>query len=95
LWDVVDRAGAEFMKQFYFALASGQSHAEALVSAKRQFLHSRLPWSHPRYWAGYVLSGDGGGRLPRVVPWSVLMGAPLLGALAASAAFRASRRRGS
>jgi hypothetical protein len=30
-----------------------------------------------------------------VVPWSVLMGAPLLGALAASAAFRASRRRGS
>ena len=51
-WDVVDRASAEFMKQFYFALAQGQSEASALREAKRQFLHSRLPWSHPRYWAG-------------------------------------------
>src|SRR6185503_10029288 len=55
LGDVVDRASAEFMKQFYFALARGQSEASALRDAKRQFLHSQLPWSHPRYWAPYVL----------------------------------------
>ena len=41
-WDVADRAGAEFMKQFYFALASGQSEASALRQAKLQFLHSHL-----------------------------------------------------
>ena len=73
-WDVVDRASAEFMKQFYFALARGQSEASALRQAKLQFLHSQLAWSHPRYWAGYVLNGDGRERLPRVVPWSALAG---------------------
>jgi tetratricopeptide (TPR) repeat protein len=91
LWDVVDRASAEFMKQFYFALARGQSEASALREAKRHFLHSRLPWSHPRYWAGYVLSGDGGGRLPRVVPWSAIGGALALAA-AGAAAYRLGGR---
>ena len=85
-WDVVDRASAEFMKQFYFALARGQSEASALRQAKLQFLHSQLAWSHPRYWAGYVLNGDGRERLPRVVPWSALAGALL--------AERARRRHG-
>jgi tetratricopeptide (TPR) repeat protein len=84
MWNVVDRASAEFMKQFYFALARGQSEASALRDAKLQFLHSQLPWSHPRYWAGYVLNGDGRERLPRVVPWSVVVGAVSLGALAAA-----------
>jgi hypothetical protein len=95
-WDVVDRASAEFMKQFYFALARGQSEASALRQAKLQFLHSQLPWSHPRYWAGYVLNGDGRERLPRVVPWSALVGALLLSALAfVLAAHRfITRRRG-
>ena len=59
MWDVVDRASVEFMKQFYFALARGESKASALRQAKLQFLHSELAWSHPRYWAGYVLNGDG------------------------------------
>jgi hypothetical protein len=80
-WDVVDRASAEFMKQFYFALARGQSEASALRRAKLQFLHSQLAWSHPRYWAGYVLSEDGRERLPRVVPWNALAGALLVSAL--------------
>jgi tetratricopeptide (TPR) repeat protein len=81
-WDVVDQAGAEFMKQFYFALAGGQPEASALRQAKLQFLRSRLAWSHPRYWAGYVLSGDGRERLPRVVSWSALVGGLLLCVLA-------------
>jgi len=42
LWDVVDRASAEFMKQFYFALAQGQSEASALRWAKLEVLHSQL-----------------------------------------------------
>jgi tetratricopeptide (TPR) repeat protein len=93
LWDVVDRAGAEFMKQFYFALARGDSAASALREAKRRFLRSELAWSHPRYWAGYVLSGDGRERLPRVVPWSALAGALALFALAAATAARRHLRR--
>jgi tetratricopeptide (TPR) repeat protein len=82
MWDVVDRPGSEFMKQFYFALARGDSAASALRYAKLQFLRSGLAWSHPRYWAGYVLNGDGGQRLPRVVPWAVVI-AVLLVAVAA------------
>jgi tetratricopeptide (TPR) repeat protein len=81
MWDVVDRASAEFMKQFYFALARGDAEASALRQAKLRFLRSQLVWSHPRYWAGYVLNGDGRARFPRVVPWSVVVGVPLLGAL--------------
>ena len=50
--------------------------------AKLQFLQSRLAWSYPRYWAGYVLNGDGRERLPRVVPWSALVGALALTAVA-------------
>ncbi len=94
MWDVVDRASAEFMKQFYFALAQGQSEAVALRWAKLQFLHSRLDWSHPRYWAGYVLNGNGRERLPRVVPWSVFLGVLMATVLAvATVTYRLIARR--
>ena len=94
MWDVVDRASAELMKQFYFALAQGQSEASALRRAKLAVLHSQLAWSHPRYWAGYVLNGDGRERLPRVVPWGVVVGALLFCALAiATGAYRFVTRR--
>ena len=93
-WTVADRASAELMKQFYFALARGQSEASALRQAKLRFLHSGLAWSHPRYWAGYVLNGDGRERLPRVVPWSALIGAFLTGTLIlVAAAHRVLKRR--
>ena len=72
LWDVVDRTSAEFMKQFYYSLARGESKASALRRAKLRFLHSELAWSHPRYWAGYVLNGEGREPVSRVVPWSVV-----------------------
>ena len=88
MWDVVDRASAEFMKQFYFALARGESEASALRQAKLQFLHSPLAWSHPRYWAGYVLNGDGRERLPRVMPWSVVAALLLSAFAVATGAYR-------
>jgi tetratricopeptide (TPR) repeat protein len=87
MWDVADRASAEFMKQFYFALASGRSEAAALQWAKLQFVHSPLAWSHPRYWAGYVLTGDGSGHLSPGVPWSLLVGVPALLACVAAALY--------
>jgi CHAT domain-containing protein/tetratricopeptide (TPR) repeat protein len=91
-WDVTDRASAAFMQQFYVALAGGQSEAAALRHAKLQFLHSRLAWSHPRYWAGYLLNGDGRERLPRVVPWSAIAGALIVTVLAGLGGGRRFRR---
>ena len=73
LWEVADRPSAELMKGFYSGLGQGQSKAGALREAKLGFLRSGLAWSHPRYWAGYVLNGDAHGSLPRVVPWSALV----------------------
>jgi CHAT domain-containing protein len=75
LWRVADRPTAEFMKQFYYFLALGQAKSEALRSAKLEFLHSNSTWSAPRYWAAFVLNGDGWDPCVRVVPWNWLFGA--------------------
>jgi len=78
MWDVADRASAEFMTQFYYSLSRGESNAAALRQAKLQFLHSQLEWSHPRFWAGYVLNGDARERLPRVIPWFAIAALPIV-----------------
>jgi len=84
MWEVGDRSSAEFMKQFYFFLARGDSTASALRRAKLEFLRSPQAWAEPRHWAGYVLHGDGAERLPRVVPWAAIVAIPLFAAAAAS-----------
>lgn len=75
LWRVADRPTAEFMKQFYFYLSSGLPKAQALRSAKLQFLHSTSRWNAPRYWSAFVLYGDGWNPCARVLPWSWLAAA--------------------
>ncbi len=72
LWRVPDRPTADFMKQFYYFLAQGQTKAEALRSAKLQFLRSGSGLAHPRYWAAFVLNGDGWNTTRRVISWSVV-----------------------
>jgi CHAT domain-containing protein/tetratricopeptide (TPR) repeat protein len=74
LWRVADQPTAAFMKQFYYFLALGQAKSEALRSAKLEFLHSNSAWSAPRYWAAFILNGDGWDPCVRVVPWSWLFG---------------------
>ena len=81
LWRVVDQPTAEFMKQFYHGLARRQTKAEALRTAKLAFLNSGSRLAHPRYWAAFVLSGDGGSPLESVVPWSALLGSVALAIL--------------
>ena len=81
LWRVADRPSAEFMKQFYYFLSRGQSKAEALRSAKLRFWQSGGRWAAPRYWAAFVLNGDGG-HCARVLRWSWLFGIAGLTALA-------------
>jgi len=56
------------MKQFYFfLLKEHKSKAEALRLTKLEFLHSGTALSHPRYWAAFVLNGDGAEPVPSFV----------------------------
>jgi CHAT domain-containing protein len=57
LWSVADESTAKLMVSFYRHLRAGKSKAEALALAKREL--SRIPqYSHPFYWAPFVLVGE-------------------------------------
>jgi CHAT domain-containing protein len=57
LWRVEDEPSALLMEHFYTHLRSGMGKAEALRQAQ---MDVREEYPNPYYWAGYVLSGDGG-----------------------------------
>jgi CHAT domain-containing protein len=73
LWRVADRPTATFMNEFYSSLRRGAPKAEALQAAKLHFLRSNSALASPRYWAAFVLNGDGWDPTTRVVPWSVIL----------------------
>jgi CHAT domain-containing protein len=56
LWSINDKATVFFMREFYRNLVKGRSVGEALQLAKIWMIDSG--WSHPFYWAGFVLNGD-------------------------------------
>lgn len=56
LWKVNDYATKELMVAFYKHLKR-KSKAEALRAAQQEI---RKKFSHPRYWAGFMLTGDPG-----------------------------------
>jgi CHAT domain-containing protein/tetratricopeptide (TPR) repeat protein len=96
LWNVSDRAGSELMTQFFYFAGRRAPTAEALRSAKLRLAQSNTAWSHPYFWAGYLLSGDGRTPLPRVIPLTVLGTASALALCALTASIRsaaAARRR--
>ncbi len=73
LWRVPDQPTSEFMQHFYyFLLKKHKSKSEALRLTKLEFLHSGSTLSHPRYWAAFVLNGDGTEPVPRFIPWQLL-----------------------
>jgi len=94
LWRVPDQPTSEFMQHFYYyLLKKHQSKAEALRLTKLEFLHSGTELSHPRYWAAFVLNGDGTEPVPRFIPWQVLaIPIPII-ALAVFLFFRAQRKK--
>jgi CHAT domain-containing protein len=57
LWNVEDQATALLMERFYTHLRDGMGKAQALRQAQ---LEIRAEYPNPYYWAGFVLSGDGG-----------------------------------
>ena len=94
LWRVPDQPTAEFMKQFYFfLLKQHKTKAEALRLTKLEFLRSGTELSHPRFWAAFVLNGDGTEPVPRFIPWQALLLPPLLIAAAALVFFQLKKRR--
>jgi len=74
LWRVADEPARDFMAQLYFELNRGKPKAEALRLAKLRFLRSGTALRHPRYWAAFILTGDGLSPIPRVLSWSTLLG---------------------
>jgi CHAT domain-containing protein/Flp pilus assembly protein TadD len=94
LWRVPDQPTSQFMQQFYyFLLKKHESKAEALRLAKLEFLHSGGELSHPKYWAAFVLNGEGSESAPRFIPWQVLaMPIPVL-ALAVFVLLRMQRKK--
>ncbi len=57
LWDVDDEATRHFMLAFYRAYVGGKSGPESLQIAQAA-MRSKPEWSHPNYWAPFVLFGD-------------------------------------
>jgi CHAT domain-containing protein/tetratricopeptide (TPR) repeat protein len=74
LWRVADGPARDFMAQLYFELNRGKPKAEALRLAKLRFLRSGTALQHPRYWAAFILTGDGSNPIPQVVSWSTVLG---------------------
>jgi CHAT domain-containing protein/Tfp pilus assembly protein PilF len=56
LWAINDMVTAKFMNLFYSFLEKGNSKAQALQLAKQSMINSK--YSHPYYWAGYILNGE-------------------------------------
>jgi len=56
LWRINDESTAVFMNWFYNYLSEGKDKAQALQLAKLRMLDSK--YSHPFYWASFVLNGD-------------------------------------
>jgi len=63
LWKVDDEATAELMNHFYRGmLKEGLPPAAALRKAKQE-LQATPQWSHPYYWAAFVIQGEYGERI--------------------------------
>lgn len=58
LWSVDDVATAALMNEFYKALSTGQTKAQALQQAQLKLIESNS-FSHPYQWAAFILIGNG------------------------------------
>jgi CHAT domain-containing protein len=58
LWKVDDDATAELMKRFYQKILKEGMTPTAALRAAQSSMSSESQWSHPYYWAGFVLQGE-------------------------------------
>ncbi|MEN8216858.1 MAG: CHAT domain-containing protein [Pseudomonadota bacterium] len=57
LWSISDKVTAKFITTFFAKLKTGVGQIEALTATKREFLKKGGRYSHPVYWAVFVLYG--------------------------------------
>ncbi|HSS03457.1 MAG TPA: CHAT domain-containing tetratricopeptide repeat protein [Kofleriaceae bacterium] len=57
LWNVNDSSAQDLMPAYYDELTRGAGRAEALRQAKLRLLREPR-YSHPHYWAAFILAGD-------------------------------------
>ena len=79
LWPVDDEATGYLMNRFYRHLRDGQTISESLRRAKTE-MSASMSFSHPYFWAGFVINGAGERRLSLAVPvWvPVLIGSIII-----------------
>jgi CHAT domain-containing protein len=65
-WAIDDRVTAVLMAKFYDRLAAGENVGSALRAAQLA-VRSNHRTSHPFYWAGFVVVGDGSRVMPPLV----------------------------
>jgi CHAT domain-containing protein len=58
LWDVHDKATAEFMEAFYRGLLQEGLSPPAALRAAQRWMRGQERWRAAYYWAGFVLEGD-------------------------------------
>jgi CHAT domain-containing protein/Tfp pilus assembly protein PilF len=58
LWQIDDRAAAEFMKRFYQGLLGEKLPAAAALRAAQVSMQNDKRWHAPQYWAAFTLQGE-------------------------------------
>ena len=58
LWQIDDRASAEFMKRFYEAMLSQKLRPAAALRAAQISMSQDPRWRQPHYWAAFTLQGE-------------------------------------
>jgi CHAT domain-containing protein/Tfp pilus assembly protein PilF len=58
LWQIDDRASAEFMKRFYEAMLGQKLRPAAALRAAQVSMSQDPRWSQPHYWAAFTIQGE-------------------------------------
>jgi CHAT domain-containing protein len=58
LWQIDDRASAEFMKRFYQELLGKNVRPAAALRAAQVSMQNDKRWNAPHYWAAFTLQGE-------------------------------------
>jgi len=62
LWNVTDASTAALMEELYENLLTRSMSAPRALQQAQISLRKKRPYSHPSFWAAFVVQGDGGGR---------------------------------
>lgn len=62
LWNITDASTAALMEQFYENLLTRSMSTPRALQQAQISLRKKRPYSHPSFWAAFVVQGDGGGR---------------------------------